>query len=267
MFHRYILASITGFVLQGFVGENSSASGVVEVLSRTGGFHPKNLSRRLQETFRWLLEITADVQSIQPGGKGHADTIRVRLLHAQVRQRLLKLTEQKPSYYDEGKHGPPINTLNSIHSISTFCCSPVWSQLPRIGVYPTQEEITDYVALFRYVGHLLGVPDVLFDSTDRAKAIMETIMLHESQSSERSSVIAQNFIETITSTKPCTLSVGYVAAGSRCMNGDGPCDALGIPRAAGIHYATFRGCCWLASTLCFLQRRSCAMDRALISAS
>jgi hypothetical protein len=74
VFHRYILASITGFILQGFIGENSAASGVVEVLTRTGGFDPKNLTRRLEETFRWLLEVTSNLQSIQPGGKGHADT-------------------------------------------------------------------------------------------------------------------------------------------------------------------------------------------------
>lgn len=265
VFHRYILASITGFVLQGFVAENSSASGVFEVLTRTGGFHPKNLSRRLQDTFRWLLEVTSDLRSIQPGGKGHADTIRVRLLHAQVRQRILKLTEQRPSYYDKGRHGLPINTHDSVHSISTFCCSPMWSELPKVGVKPTQQEIQDYVALFRYLGHLLGVPHVLFDSADRAKAVLHAMTVHESQPSVQSRKIAQNFIETITSIEPCTLSAGFVAAGSRCMNGDALCDTLGIPHATSIHYATFRGCCWLASALCFLQRRSCATDSFLIS--
>ena len=125
VFHRYILASITGFILQGFIGENSAASGVVEVLVLTGGFDPKNLTRRLKETFRWLLEVTSNLQSIQPGGKGHADTIRVRLLHAQVRQRVLALAARKPGYYDSAKFGLPINTLDSVHSISTFCCSPM----------------------------------------------------------------------------------------------------------------------------------------------
>lgn len=265
VFHRYILASITGFIFQGFIGENSAASGVVEVLTRTGGFDPKNLTRRLKETFRWLLEVTSDLQSIQPGGNGHADTIRVRLLHAQVRQRILALAERRSGYYNSAKYGLPINTLDSVHSISTFCCSPMWSQLPKMGIHPAQDEIKDYVALFRYLGHLLGVPQVLFDTTSRAKKIMHLMMEHESQPSATSQAVARNFIQTITSTKPYKLSDGFIAAGSRSMNGDELCDMLNIQHPTLLHYATFRGCCWLAMTLCYLQRSCIALDEFVIS--
>jgi hypothetical protein len=265
VFHRYILASITGFILQGFIGENSAASGVVEVLTRTGGFDPKNLTHRLEETFRWLLEVTSDLQSIQPGGKGHADTIRVRLLHAQVRRRILALAERKPGYYDSAKYGLPINTLDSVHSISTFCCSPMWSQLPKMGIYPTEDEIKDYVALFRYLGHVLGVPQVLFGTTSRARKIMHLMMEHESQPSAMSQTVARNFIQIITSTKPYKLSDGFVAAGSRSMNGEELCDKLNIHRPTLLHYATFRGCCWLAITLCHFQRSCTALDEFVIS--
>lgn len=265
VFHRYILASITGFILQGFIGENSAASGVVEVLVLTGGFDPKNLTRRLKETFRWLLEATSDLQSIQPGGKGHADTIRVRLLHAQVRQHVLALAERKPGYYDSAKYGLPINTLDSVHSISTFCCSPMWSQLPKIGIYPTKDEIKDYIALFRYLGHLLGVPHALFDTTARAQKIMQAMMEQESRPTATSQTVARNFIQTITSARPYKLSDGFVAAGARCMNGDELCDKLGIQRPSSLHYATFQGCRWLAITLCYLQRSCMAFDRFIIS--
>lgn len=264
VFHRYILASVTGFILQGFIGENSASSGVVEVLTLTGSFAPKKLSRRLEETFRWVLEVTSELQSVQPGGKGHADTVRVRLLHAQVRQRILALADRKPGYYDKERYGLPINTLDSVHSISTFCCSPMWSQLPKMGIYPAENEIEDYVALFRYLGHLLGVPHLLFDSTGRARKIMQAMMEHESQPSVTSQVIARKFIQTITSTRPRKLSVGFVAAGSRCMNGDELCDKLDIHRPALLHYASFRGCCWLAVTLCHLQRLFPALDVFLI---
>ena len=46
-FYRYTPANITGFALQGFIGENTAASGVVEVLVRTGGFSTRALLRRL----------------------------------------------------------------------------------------------------------------------------------------------------------------------------------------------------------------------------
>lgn len=264
VFHRYILASITGFVLQGFIAENSTAAGVVEVLIRTGGFDPKNLTRRLEETFRWLLEVTSDLQSVQPGGKGHADTIRVRLLHAQVRQRILTLAERKAGYYDTVMHGIPVNTLDSIHSISTFCCSPMWTQLPRMGIRPTDSEIEDYLALFRYLAHLLGVPQELFSSTDLARGIMHSMMENECRVTDTSRVIARNFIATITSSTPHKLSLGFIAAGSRCMNGHSLCDALDIPRPGLVDYATYLGCCWLAVALCHVQRAFGVCDRFFV---
>jgi hypothetical protein len=267
VFHRYISASIAGFVLQGFVGENSSASGVVEVLVRTGGFSERNLLRRLKETFHWLIEVTRNVQSIQPGGKGHADTIRVRLLHAQVRQRILALSKQKPDYYDETKFGIPINTLDSVHSISTFCCSPLLSQLPKIGISPSESEIRDYIALFRYLAYLLGVPQHFFESVEQAKKIMDAMAEYESRPNATSRIVAGNFIRTVTSTTPQSVSVGFIAAGSRSLNGDVLCDALGICRPGWIHYATFQGCCWFAVTMSHLQWWFPALDEALIYVS
>lgn len=84
-FYRYATANLMGFALQGFVGENSAASGVVEVLIRTGGFSTRVLLRRLLETFQFLLEATKSLDAIKPGGEGHATTVRVRLLHSSVR--------------------------------------------------------------------------------------------------------------------------------------------------------------------------------------
>lgn len=265
VFYRYLPASIAGFVLQGFVGENSTASGVVEVLVRTGGFAPRNLFRRLKETFQWLIEVTADVRSIKPGGKGHADTIRVRLLHAQVRRRILKLANEKPDYYDREKHGIPINTLDSIHSISTFCCSPMFSQFPKMGIYPSESEIRDYIALFRYLGHLLGVPDEPFGSARRAERVLEVMEAHESRPSATSPAIARNFVQAITETVPQGISTGFVAAGSRFMNGDRICDLLEIERPTWIHRATFRGFCWFAVALLYTQRCFPAFDRLFIN--
>jgi hypothetical protein len=39
--------------------------------------------------------------------------------------------------------------------------------------------VADYIALFRYVGYLLGTPDEFFKTAGRAKATMESKLLYE----------------------------------------------------------------------------------------
>ena len=60
-----------------------------------------------------LIVATQSLEYIQPGGAGHASSIRVRLLHAAVRRRIMKLARQRPEYYDVGAWGIPINDLDS----------------------------------------------------------------------------------------------------------------------------------------------------------
>ena len=86
-----------------------SSPGVAEVLARTGGFNPRVLRKRFFETFQWLLQVTRSVDGIRPGGDGHVATIRVRLLHAMVRKRILALAAARPGYFDVERWGVPIN--------------------------------------------------------------------------------------------------------------------------------------------------------------
>jgi len=72
------------------------AARVTEVLSRTGGFSTKVAKGRMYETTQHILQVTNSIESIKPGGAGHASTVRVRLLHAAVRRRILKMAKEKP---------------------------------------------------------------------------------------------------------------------------------------------------------------------------
>ncbi|KAF4152605.1 hypothetical protein CNMCM6069_001876 [Aspergillus lentulus] len=254
-FYRYAIANIVGFALQGFMAENSAASGVVEVLVRTGGFSTRMLLGRLLETFQWLVQVTHSLAAIQPGGDGHTATIRVRLLHSSVRQRILKLCERKPEYYDITQHGIPINTLDSIHSITTFSCNHMWLQLPKFGVKPSPREIDDYIALFRYLGYLLGTPTAFFETSQKAKLTMESCYLHELRITETSRVVAYNFVQCVQNLPaPFHVSRGFIEAGSRWINGDELCDELGLGRPGVLHYLTFAGHCVLVVFMAWVQR-------------
>ncbi|GKU07457.1 unnamed protein product, partial [Fusarium langsethiae] len=153
-FYRYALANLIGFAFQGFVGENSASTSVVEVLARTGGFSTRVLRRRLLETFQMVLQVTHSLESIKPGGSGHSSIIRVRLLHSMVRQQILKVAASKCRFFDQETHGIPVNTLDSIHAIATFSCNHAWLQLPQMGITPDPQEVEDYIALWRYVAHV-----------------------------------------------------------------------------------------------------------------
>ncbi|KAG6357034.1 hypothetical protein INS49_014910 [Diaporthe citri] len=262
-FYRYAPANLMGFALQGFMGENSAASGVVEVLVRTGGFSTRVLLRRLLETFQFILQATKSLEAIKPGGEGHITTVRVRLLHSSVRQRIMKLAKSRPDYFDVDKFGVPVNKLDSIHSITTFACNHMWLQLPQMGVHPNQQETADYIALFRYLGYILGTPHHYFDTVPKAKAVMESMLIHELRVTPTSLIVGHNFVECLKDLPPFNISAQFIEAGSRVLNGDELCDSLGLGRPGWYSYACFKGHCWLVQVLALAQHNIPSLDHKI----
>ena len=119
------------------------AARIAEVLARTGGFSTKVAKHRLYETTQHILQVTKSLESIRPGGAGQQSSIRVRLLHAAVRRRILKLATDKPGYYSVEDFGVPINDLDSIATISTFSSTLIWLGFPRQGIFLRQQEIEE----------------------------------------------------------------------------------------------------------------------------
>ena len=237
----------------------------MEVLVRTGGFSTKVLLHRLMETFQWLLQVTHGLSSIQPHGEGHASSIRVRLLHSSVRQRIMKLVQSRPDYFNVEKHGVPVNTLDSIHAISTFCCNPMWLQLPKMGIVPKQQEVDDYIALFRYVAYLMGTPPEYFETSEKAKAIMESMYFHELELTPNSKVVGYNFVKCLEDLPPMNISKDFIEAGSRWFNGNDFCDALDVGRPGWYHYMLMIGLTLAVMTLAYLQRLIPPFDRFMIN--
>lgn len=264
-FYRYAVANLIGFAFQGFVGENSTSSSVVEVLIRTGGFSTRVLLRRLLETFQFVLEVTHSIGFIKPGGDGHKTAVRVRLLHAMVRQRIMKIAAVRgPSYYDASVYGVPTNKLDHLHALTTFCNLHAYRQLPIMGITVPESETADYVALWRYLGHILGTPTEHFASSHKAKILMESMSYNELSVTPNSLVVGHNFVEAVKDVAPVNLSGGFIEAGSRVLNGDEFCDRLSIGRPSLYSYACFRGHCWFVQTLAVLQRVFPSFDEKMI---
>ena len=143
----------------------------------------------------------------------------------------------------------------------------MWQQLPRQGIWPRQQEIADYVALFRYLGYLLATPDQYFSSPSRAKAVMESMTYYELSPSLTSKIVGHNFVECLRDVSPMNVSREYVEAGSRWMNGAEVCDFLDLGTPGWYYYAVMAGQCMLSWGLCWAQRAVPALDRWIIRVS
>jgi hypothetical protein len=264
VFYRYGAATITGLTYQSLLGGTSS-SRVTEVLARTGGFDIKVVWRRLLETTQYILECTNDLISIKPGGAGFASCIRVRLLHATVRQRILELASTRPSYYSVEMYGVPVNDLDCIGTIAVFSATIIWQSLPRQGIFLRKQEILDYLALWRLVAHYMGTPADLFSTPAKAKAIMESLYLYEYSPSPTSRLHARNIIRALENTPPTYASRSFLEANARRLNGSQLSDALGLGRPP-IYYRTLTaGQCLIHMTICYTCRTFPALDRYYIN--
>lgn len=260
VFRRYLLPIVLGFGFQGFAGEIAAAVGPAEVLIRAGGLSSENIWQRTAQTLRWLTEVTESTESIQPGGRGHISTVKVRLIHAVVRRHILEIAESRPSYFDVEQHGVPINAHDSVLTLTFFCCNPMWIQLPRLWVYPTDQEKEDFVALYRYLGHLMGVPTEYFASATQAKQTMDSLLDHKEPPNVASRKITNTFVNALVDMKPYNLSRGFVEAGVRSMNPGPVCDALGIGTPGWVPYVAFMTLQGCVGMLALLQKTSTALE-------
>ncbi|KAF2768206.1 hypothetical protein EJ03DRAFT_274807 [Teratosphaeria nubilosa] len=242
VFYRYGGANLTGLAYQSLLG-GMGAARVVETLARTGGFSTKVARGRLFETTQHILQCTRSVESIQPGGDGWASTIRVRLLHAAVRKRILDLAKTQPDYYDTRAWGVPINDLDSMGTIATFSATLVWLSLPRQGIFMREQEKTDYIALWRWIAYVIGCPTEHFETVEKAKMMSEALLLYEIHPTETSKIMANNIIKCLEGQPPGYVSAEFLTASARWLNGNDLCDQLGLMRPGYYYWALMAGQC------------------------
>lgn len=238
---------------------------VVETLSRTGGFGAKVVRRRLLETLQHVLQVNNSAEGMKPGGDGHISCVRVRLLHSSVRKRILSLVDQNPGYYDVDKYGTPVNDLDCIGTINTFCSAVVWLGLPRQGIYPSQQETDDYIALWRLVAYYMGTPTDPFENTAKARAMMESLLISEIDPTETGKVLAKNILIGLENTAPAFASKEFMEAMTRLLNGDQLADELDIPRSNLYYRMLIWGYCFWVMVISYIVPKIYFVDKIMIS--
>jgi hypothetical protein len=273
VFSRYLIPILVGFGFQGFVGEIAAAPGPANVLNHTKGLSAGRIWPRVSRTLQWLMKATESVESIQPGGEGHKSTICVRLIHAWVRRGMPQNKNTTSGSSDKNvasrssNDGVPLNTSDMILTLTFFCCNPMWKQLPRLWVYPTDNEKEDFVAFYRYIGYLLGIPT---DSTDclasAAQAEQTMIALHAGRKppSLASQKITRTFVEAVTDGPPYNLSEGFINAGIRRMNPPSVCDDLMVGEPGWLPYVAFVTLSGCVGLLTLVQSASAPLEKLMV---
>lgn len=98
------------------------------------------------------------VDSLLPGGIGWKTAIHVRVLHAKVRFSLLQRNGKRK--WDIEKYGIPINQEDMAATLLAFSVNVITGIDLVSGSSLCDQEKLDYLALWRYIGWLLGVETV-----------------------------------------------------------------------------------------------------------
>ncbi|TGJ83153.1 hypothetical protein E0Z10_g5619 [Xylaria hypoxylon] len=264
IFFRYGGPAIGALTFLSLLGGMGSAR-TVETLDRTGGFDVKVVRHRLLETTQHTLNVHRDLKSIQPGGDGFVNSVRARLLHAAVRRRIMQMASEQPSYYNTASYGIPINDLDSIGTINTFSATLIWMGLPRQGIYMREQEISDYLALWRYVAYIMGAPHDWMATPGSAKSMMESLVISEIRPSAASANLANNIITGLEGRAPTYASREFMCAQTYWLNGRGLSEKLEIDRPSLYYTSLVLGQCLFFMAICYVNRTFSWLDERNIN--
>jgi hypothetical protein len=186
-------------------------------------------SQRLKDTTRYVFAIC------QPGGlarfsEGFAMTVRVRLIHAQVRRLLRESGQWRPEEW-----GAPINQC---HMAGTNLLLSVGAleALTRLGYRFNAIERESLVHLWRYAGYLLGLDSELLVAGEwEGQRLLDMIFAFEPAPDEDSQALVDALMHTAFEylrgfhlTRFCSVNLCYGI--SRALIGDERARMLGYPK-------------------------------------
>jgi hypothetical protein len=134
------------------------ASAINQTLVMTGSLQ-RGAQRRVAETTSWWLDCIAD-GGLHRHGSGFKTTLRVRAMHALVRQNLLRRPD-----WNSAEYGLPINQVDMQATYLGF--SVVHLMALRVtGVVVSRSDAQAMVHFWRYLGWLMGVEEDLLSCTE-----------------------------------------------------------------------------------------------------
>ncbi len=150
-FHAYsdlfLTAFVTDIIIQGFTTLISHSFFITGRLTDRG-------VRRLRQNILHLLEIMLP-GGLERHGEGWKLSVRIRLIHARVRQQLLASED-----WDQEAHGVPLSAANVALASCNFSGMMLRSAA-RIGARLNHDERDSFMQIWRYTACLMGAPEKL----------------------------------------------------------------------------------------------------------
>ncbi|MBS2014091.1 MAG: DUF2236 domain-containing protein [Deltaproteobacteria bacterium] len=225
----------------GLGGAVLGARSLVLGYASPAGNKPLVFSGRLKEQARTRLDETARfVQAVsRPGGMrpfadGWQITVKVRLIHAQVRRMILKSDR-----WNSDAWGLPVNQHDMAGTTLLFSVS-ILDGLRKLGMTIDAEEAEKYIHLWRWVGRVIGVdPGILPASEPDAMRLADLIGATMGDPDQDSRDLTKALFEaaydgctTKRQKAEAARKVMFGMAICRELVGDEMADKLGVPRRA-----------------------------------
>lgn len=227
MFHRNLKmvlgGMIAGTLVEGF-STNISKSFFITGRLRDSGV------RRLQQNNRHMTEIFIP-NGLERYGDGWKLSVRIRLIHAQVR-RLLEASED----WDAEAWGTPLSAAHVGFAITAFSAR-LLKHMRSLGASYSKEEAASFMTVWRYSGYLMGIPEsILFHEEADALRLFEVGNKCE-PAPEMSSIVMANslvnsapFVVGIEDRDEWMKLTQYIYRVSRALIGDSLADDLNYPK-------------------------------------
>ncbi len=229
MFHRnsqlVLGAFVGGVLIEGF------STNIGKSFYITGRLRDQGV-RRLKQNNRHMVEIFMP-GGLERDGDGWKLSVRIRLVHAQVRHLLNNSSE-----WEEGEWGTPLSPAHLGLAISAFSARLI-KHLKSLGAVFDDEERAAFMQVWRYSGYLMGIPEsILYQDEERALKIFEIGGICEPPASLESIVMANALVNSA----PLVIGIedpeersnlsGYVYKVSRALIGDELADELMYPKSS-----------------------------------
>lgn len=188
--------------------------------------------RRLAETSRFV-QAVGQVDGFRRTGDAFAITVRVRLMHAQVRDML-----RKAAYWRTEAWGEPINQHDMAATTLLFSLA-FMDGIRRLGIDTDRNESESFMHLWRYAGHVMGVdteilPTSEFEAWNLAELIRMTQGPPDEDSRALTAALFDAALQHAKTPKERRLGTFRREMGRgfcRGLIGDEMANALGVPRS------------------------------------
>ena len=227
-FHEYSDLFIPAFFV---VTLQNAATLISKAFYMTGRVKTTHGLRRIRQNTRHFIEIMLP-GALERDGEGWKLSVRIRLVHAQVR-RLLRASGN----WDEAEFGMPLSAAHLALSSANFSATMLW-QAERLGARPGAESRASFMQIWRYASWLIGSPEpLLFEGDESRTAELHRIATAcEPPPGDESAVIANALVNAVPQVAGVVDSVEqrkmalHVFRVSRALLGNEVADRLRFPR-------------------------------------